>query len=98
MSTEQPPIFRAVAKSRVTNPEIVKRRTNLSQIQQQNGQGNHMCSCIFQFRRHQTHSTFPLSQAEFAFYVVRDDADFQRIWIYTTYNHLKWDKDCFFTP
>ena len=27
-----------------------------------------MRSCIFQLRRHQTHSTFPLSQAEFAFY------------------------------
>ena len=28
-----------------------------------------MRSCIFQLRRHQTHSTFPLSQAEFALYV-----------------------------
>lgn len=27
-----------------------------------------MRSCIFQLRRHQTHSTFPLSQAEFALY------------------------------
>ena len=27
-----------------------------------------MRSCIFQLRRHQTHSTFPLSQAEFAPY------------------------------
>ena len=41
---------------------------NLSQIQQQNGQSNHMRSCIFRLRRHQTHSTFPLSQAEFARY------------------------------
>lgn len=27
-----------------------------------------MRSCIFQLRHHQTHSTFPLSQAEFALY------------------------------
>lgn len=27
-----------------------------------------MRSCIFQLSRHQTHSTFPLSQAEFALY------------------------------
>jgi len=27
-----------------------------------------MRSCIFRLRRHQTHSTFPLSQAEFALY------------------------------
>ena len=27
-----------------------------------------MRSCIFQLSRHQTHSTFPLSQAEFVFY------------------------------
>ena len=66
MSTEQPTVFRTVAKSRAADPEIVKSMLNLSQIQQQNGQGNHMRSCIFQLRRHQTHSTFPLSQAEFA--------------------------------
>ena len=62
MSTEQPSVFRTVAKSRAANPE--KNVLNLSQIQQQNGQSNHMRSCIFQLRRHQTHSTFPLSQAE----------------------------------
>ena len=39
-----------------------------------------------------------LWQKSFYDHVVRDDADFQRIWMYTTYNHLKWDKDCFFTP
>ena len=55
-----------VAKSRAANPE--KNVLNLSQIQQQNGQSNHTRSCIFQLRRHQTHSTFPLSQAEFALY------------------------------
>ena len=27
-----------------------------------------MRSCFFRLRRHQTHSTFPLSQAEFALY------------------------------
>ena len=68
MSTEQPSVFRMVAKIRAANSEIVKSVLNLSQIQQQNGQSNHMRSCIFQLRRHQTHSTFPLSQAEFAFY------------------------------
>jgi len=62
MSTEQPSVFRMVAKSRAANPE--KNVLNLSQIQQQNGQSNHMRSCIFQLRHHQTHSTFPLSQAE----------------------------------
>lgn len=37
-------------------------------------------------------------QKSFYDHVVRDESDFQRIWTYTTYNHLKWDRDCFFDP
>lgn len=37
-------------------------------------------------------------QKSFYDHVVRDESDFQRVWTYTTYNHLKWDKDCFFDP
>ena len=57
-----------VAENRAANPKIANGALNLTQIQQQNGQGNHMCSCFFQLRCHQSHSTFPLSQTEFAFY------------------------------
>lgn len=42
---------------------------NLTQIQQQNGQGNHMLSRFFQLHCHQPHSTLPFSQTEFAFYL-----------------------------
>ena len=41
---------------------------NLTQIQQQNGQGNHMLICFYQLRCHQSHYIFPLSQTEFAFH------------------------------
>ncbi len=35
-------------------------------------------------------------QKSFYDHVVRNESDFQRIWEYTNYNHLKWSEDCFF--
>ena len=37
-----------------------------------------------------------LWQKSFYDHVVRNTQDFERIWTYTTYNHQKWNQDCFF--
>lgn len=35
-------------------------------------------------------------QRSFHDHIIRDDNDFQKIWSYIEYNHLKWSDDCFF--
>ena len=50
-------------------PKLQKSARNLTQIQHQNGHGNHMRSCHFQLRCHQSHPAFPLCQTESALYL-----------------------------
>ena len=35
-------------------------------------------------------------QRSFHDHIIRDDNDYQKIWSYIEYNHLKWSDDCFF--
>ncbi len=41
---------------------------------------------------------FPIWQRSYHDHVIRGDDDYQKIWEYVAYNHLKWQTDCFYIP